>query len=359
MAQRDNKDSKENDVHRLDERTRKILQLLVRTHIMSGDPVGSRTLAESLEGKLSSATIRNVMAELEETGYLVQPHTSAGRVPSEKGYRFYVDNLADSGGLSRADVQMVTEALAESDTPEELMLRASYVLSIMSNNVGIVIAPPLAANQLKHIEFLDLGGGRILVIFVSKSGLLQKAAIRVSDEYRQEELDRAGRFLVERFNGRTLTEIRNELLEMMEEERQKFGRMLALLRAWNETLGSETEAVVGDVYVQGATNIINQPEFADIDRMREIFGMFEERSRLVKILNECIASNPLDGVRIAIGSELGVPSMRDFTVITSSYAARENTVGFLGIIGPTRMEYERGISIVGYLGRLVGERIHA
>jgi len=347
------------DAHGFDERTQELLRLLIRTYITSGEPVGSRTLSKSIDGKLSPATIRNIMADLEDAGYLMQPHTSAGRVPSDKGYRFYVDNLQDSGRVSKASERMITKMLAESDTLEELMWRVSYVLSAISKNVGIVIAPPLAATELKHIEFLDLGDGKILVIFVSKSGLLQKKAIRVSDRYSQEELDRAGRFLVEKFTGKTLTEIRDQLVRMMEAERLIYGRMLDLLRTSDETLQAETEPAPETVFVQGTANMLNQPEFADIDRVRKLVQMFEEKSRLVKILNECIFSNPLDGVRIAIGSELGIPAMRDFTVITSSYGSRDSTVGFLGIIGPTRMEYERGISIVGYLGRLVSERINA
>ena len=324
---------------------------------MSGEPVGSRTLSKFIDGKWSPATIRNVMADLEDGGYLTQPHTSAGRVPSEKGYRFYVDNLPDSVRLNRSSERLIMRMLEDSDTPEELMSRVSHLLSTISKNVGIVIAPPLAATELKHIEFLDLGDGKILVIFVAKSGMLQRKLIRVSEEYPQEELDRAGRFLVEKFAGKTLTEIRNELLRMMEAERSLYGRILDLWRTWNEALNAETQP--DSVYVQGAANILGQPAFVDVERMKDLFQMFEEKGRLVKILNECIGSTPLDGVKITIGSELGVPSMRDFTVITSAYASRNNTVGSLGIIGPTRMEYERGISLVMYLSRVVGERINA
>jgi heat-inducible transcriptional repressor len=144
---------------------------------------------------------------------------------------------------------------------------------------------------------------------------------------------------------------------MMQAERMLFDRMLSLLRAWGDSL--DAEGNVDGIYLQGTSNILNQPEFADVERMRMLFQMFEEKGRLVKILNECISSNPPDGVTIAIGSELGIPTMRDFTFITSSYASSDRTTGFLGIIGPIRMEYERGISIVGYLGRIVGEMINA
>ena len=345
------------DARQLDERPREILKLIIRSYITSGEPVGSRTLSKSLAWKLSPATIRNIMADLEEAGYLTQPHTSAGRVPSEKGYRFYVDNLADSGKVSRSDERYISRTLGESETPEDIMLRTSYLLSTISQNVGIVIAPPMAATVLKHIEFLDLGDHRIMVILVSKTGLLQRKVVRVSDHYTQDELNKAGNYLVDQFAGKTLIEIRNELLGKMHAERLLFDRMLSLLRTWSESLDIQT--TVDGIYVQGTSNILNKPEFADVERMRMLFLMFEEKGRLVKILNECISSNPPEGVRIAIGSELGIPDMRDFTVITSSYASSDSTIGFLGIIGPTRMEYERGISIVNYLGRVVGKVINA
>lgn len=341
----------------LEDRNRDILRLIIRSYVTTGEPVGSRTLAKSMDWKFSPATIRNIMADLEEDGYLAQPHTSAGRIPSEKGYRFYVDHLADSGKITKSDERYISRMLAESDSPEDVMARASMVLSTISKNVGIVIAPPMGATILKHIEFLDLSDGKILVLFVSTSGLVQRRLIRVGERYTQEELDKAGRYLVEKFSGKTLTDIRNELLRMMQAERSLFDRMLSLLQTWGETW-SEPATTEG-IYLQGTTNIINQPEFADVERMRMLFQMFEEKGRLVKILNECIASNPLEGVKIAIGSELGIPDMRDFTLITASYTSSGRTTGFLGIIGPTRMQYERGISIVEYLGRLVGEMINA
>jgi len=341
----------------VDERPREILKLIIRSYITFGEPVGSRTLSKVMDSKLSPATIRNIMSDLEDAGYLTQPHTSAGRVPSEKGYRFFVDNLAESGKLSKSDERYIGRMLAESETPEDVMARASYVLSTISKNIGIVIAPPMASTILKHIEFIDLGEGKVLVILVSKAGLLQRKLIRVADRYTQEELNRAGNYLVEQFAGRTLTDIRNDLLKKMQAERMLFDRMLSLLQAWSGTL--ESDANPDAIYLQGTSNILSKPEFADVERMRELFQMFEEKGRLVKILNECISSSPPEGVKIAIGSEMGVPGMRDFALITASYAAADNTTGLLGIIGPTRLEYERSISIVGYLGRVIGEMINA
>jgi len=341
----------------LDERPREILKLIIRSYVNSGEPVGSRTLAKSMDWRLSPATIRNIMADLESEGYLEQPHTSAGRIPSDRGYRFYVNHLADSSKVSKSAERYINRLLSESDTPEELMSRASLILSTISKNVGVVIAPPMGATILKHIEFVDLSDGKILVVFVSKTGLLQRRLIRIAERYTQEELDKAGRYLVEKFSGKTLTEIRNELISLMQFEQSLFDGMLALLRTWSETVREEASS--DSIYLQGTSNILNQPEFADVERMRMLFQMFEEKGRLVRILNECISNRAQDGVTIGIGSELGVPDMRDFTLIASTYASNDRKMGFLGIIGPTRMEYERGISLVSYLGRRVSEMINA
>src|SRR5262249_20913081 len=158
------------------------------------------------------------------------------------------------------------------------------------------IAPPMGSTVLKHIEFVDLADGKILVVFVSKAGLLQRKLIRVGERYTQDELDKAGRYLVDKFSGKTLTEIRNELLRLMQFERSLFDRMLALLRTWSETLREEASS--DSIYLQGTVNILNKPEFADVERMRVLFQMFEEKGRLVKILNECISNNPPEGVTI-------------------------------------------------------------
>src|SRR3989454_10281280 len=276
------------DGRELDSRARDILKLIIRSYVNSGEPVGSRTLAKSMDWKFSPATIRNIMADLEEEGYLAQPHTSAGRIPSEKGYRFYVDRLAESGKVSKSDERYINRMLADSETPENVMSRASVILSTISKNVGLVIAPPMGATILKHIEFVDLGEGKILVVFVSTTGLLQRKLIRVGERYSQEELDKAGRYLVEKFSGKTLTEIRNELLRLMQFERSLFDGMLALLQTWSETLREEESS--DSIYLQGTSNILNQPEFADVERMRMLFQMFEEKGRLVRILNECISN---------------------------------------------------------------------
>lgn len=345
----------------LDDRSGEILKIIIRSYVSSGQPVGSRTIAKILDWKLSPATIRNIMADLEDAGFLAQPHTSAGRVPSEHGYRFYVDSLVDAGRMSRSDQIYVNQTLAKGRSPEDLMAKASLLLSNISKNVGIVIAPPIHLTVLKHIEFVDLGDNKILVILVSQTGVVQRKLIRMSEKHSQDELNRAGKYLEEEFSGKNLIQIRAELVQLMKQDRMQYDRMLASLTAlWRNTL-LETDQDSSDsaVYVQGAANILNQPEFTDIERMRLLFQMFEEKGRLVKILNECIIAAPASGVNIAIGSEVGIPGVHDFSVIAAPYFSGDSAAGFIGIIGPIRMEYDRGIVIVGYVGKVFGEMMSA
>ncbi len=333
----------------LGERGREILQLIIGYYISSGEPVGSRTVSKAMNQRLSPASIRNIMADLEEAGYLIQPHTSAGRVPSDSAYRFFVDCLGKSAKPTRSDTAYINKALAEANTPEHMMSTASYLLSDICRTVGIVVSPPLDTSMLQHIEFVRLGEDKILVIMVSESGLLQQKLIRVAEPYTQDELTRAGNYLVERFSGRTLPEIRRLLVRMMRAERMRYDRMMrSLLESWSRSL-DEPEETSETVYIQGTGNILTKIDLSNIERMRELFCVFEEKGRLVKILNECLPSDPEEGVKIRIGSELGAPCMRDFTIITSPYRQKDRTAGYMGIIGPTRMEYRKGISVVGYL----------
>ena len=345
----------------LKDRPREILGLIISSYIGAGEPVGSRTISKVIGNRLSPATIRNIMADLEDAGYLSQPHTSAGRVPSEKGYRFYVDCLGQSPKPSRNDEAYINKVLAGATTPEEMMSTASYLLSDICQNVGIVVAPSMESSVLQHIEFVRLDESKILVILVSKPGLVQQKLIRVSDPYTQEELTCAGNYLVEKFSGRTLPEIRCELVEMMEEEWVRYDRMMrSLLESWSRSLAeSEADVLTESVYVQGTGNILAQVDLSDIERMKELFRVFEAKGRLVKILNACLPSRPDEGVKIMIGSELGAACMKDFTLITSPYFQKDSKPGFMGVIGPSRMEYRRGISVVGYMARVFGRMIHA
>ena len=297
------------------------------------------------------------MADLEEAGYLTHPHTSAGRVPSEKGYRFYVDCLGSQARPTRSAEAAINKALDEATSPEEMMSRACHLLSDICQNVGIVISPPIELSVFQHIEFVRIDDTKVLLILVSQAGLLQQRLIHLSEPYTQEELTRAGNYLVEKFSGSTLPQIRRELIRMMRQERLLYDRLLAnLVRSWSCTL-DESEPASESVYVQGTGNILSKLDLSDVGPIEELFQLFEEKGRLVKILNACLPPEPEEGVQIMIGSELGPSCMKDFTLITSPYLQGAGAAGFVGVIGPTRMEYRTGISVVGYLAEVFSRRI--
>jgi heat-inducible transcriptional repressor len=340
-----------------DDREKEILAAIVRTHIATGEPVGSFALAKRSSERLSSATMRSICAELEDEGYLTHPHTSAGRVPTDKGYRYYVDNLMGSTKISRSDVARINERLLGEDSlasPEKLMERTSRLLSQLSDNVGIVVPPPITQDVLHHIEFVRLSDARILVITVSSAGRVQDRVIRSDEDFSQEELNSTSRYLIENFHGCTLVDIRDELVRRMSEEKalyDTFLRCAVVLCSQSLQEGDQP-----DVFIEGASNIITKRDFADNERMRALFRMFEQKSRIVKILNECIAnaqSEAFAAVGVRIGSENRLSDLRGCTVIASPcFYFGGNAVGSIGVVGPTRIEYDRLISIVDYIAKL-------
>ncbi|HKP14178.1 MAG TPA: heat-inducible transcriptional repressor HrcA [Blastocatellia bacterium] len=337
-----------------DDRKREILAAIVRAHVATGQPVGSLSLSQQSSERLSSATIRNICAELEDEGYLTHPHTSAGRMPTDKGYRFYVDNVIRSTRLSEPDAARINEYLLDEETltsPERLMERTSRLLSQLSDNVGIVVSPSIAKDILHHVEFVRLPDGRILAITVSSAGRVQNRLIRVEGDFTQDELNRTGRYLTENFRGWTLNEIRDELLRRMSEEKALYDQLLrnaVLLCSQSLQEGDQP-----DVFIEGASNIIAKPGFMDGEHMRALFRMFEEKSRIVRILNECIESAECEAVAVRIGSENRLADLHGCAVIASPcFYAGGGAVGSLGVVGPTRIEYERLISIVDYIGKL-------
>ena len=346
-----------------DPRGQAVLSAIIREHLATGEPVGSRTISERFAhaSGWSAATIRNVMAELEETGLVEQPHTSAGRVPTDKGYRFYVDHMLGEARLSKADLAAINSILGTPQgeaggVPDRLMEKTSHLLSALTENVGIVVSPSLADNRLQHIEFVPLADNRILVVLVSTSNIIHNKIIRIDEDLSQAELERTARYLNTEFSGKSLLVIRAEILELMREEKALYDKLLrnAILLCERSLEGEE--ATTGDVYVDGASNILTKPDFADVERMHELFRMFEEKSRLIKILNECVARDqafPGD-VHVVIGREHATPSMQNCALITAPYRIGSGgTVGALGVVGPMRMEYGRMMTVVNYVARCV------
>ena len=350
----------------LDSRAEILLAALIKEHLVTGEAVGSRVLSDRFAHGYgwSPATIRNVMSELEEAGFVDQPHTSAGRVPTDKGYRYYVDNMLGEARLSRSDLNAIDHLFSASDidlssSPDRWMETASHVLSALSQNVGIVVSPSLADNRLKHIEFVQLPDKRILVVLVSTASIIHHKVIRVSDEFTQDELDRTARYLNAEFSGKSLMTIRAEIVERMKEEKALYDRLLqnAVLLCERSLEGEETTG--GEVYVDGASNILTKPDFDDIERLRDLFRMFEEKSRLIKILNECVHEHPYSGdVHVVIGREHPTDSMRSCALITAPYqVGQSGGVGTLGVVGPMRIEYARIMAMVNYMARLIEHRL--
>lgn len=336
------------------ERFREILHWVIATFIVTGKPVGSRSIARHSREQLSAATVRNIMANLEEMGYLQQPHASAGRVPTDKAYRFYVDYLITRQVLSQRDRVLIERDLRVDDSAEHLMARASQVLSRISRNVGIVVAPPISRVALEHIHFTKLVDNRILVILVSRSGIVQNRVIHYGEEVFQTELDQAARYIVEHFKDRTLIEIRHQILKMIKQEQALYDKFMQQVITLSTKAFSDPEnSLDSDVYLDGASNLIKTPEFSDINKMKLLFETIEQKNRLADLISRCIDGDTQE-VRITIGAENALPGIEDCTLITSRYVVDDNTHGSLGILGPTRMEYARAISLVDYVARLFG-----
>ena len=346
-------------------RSRAILAAIIQEHLNTGEPVGSRTISERFEraAGLSSATIRNVMGELEDAGLVEQPHTSAGRIPTDQGYRFYVNHLLGAAEINREDREAIDNFLQISlvggpRSPEWLLERASQALSALSKNVGIVVSPAPSDNRLQHIEFLRLADHRILVLLVFVPNLIQHKIIRFEEDLSQSELERTARYLNGEFSGKSLRTIRTEIIELMREDKALYDKLFRNAILLCEGSLSVPDNETGEVYVDGTSNMLDQPAFTNTERMRDLFRAFEEKSRLVRILNECLeqgvaASGP---VHVSIGRENIRPFMQNCAVITTPYRFNPQdaqALGTLGLVGPVRMEYARMMALVEYTARLL------
>jgi heat-inducible transcriptional repressor len=345
----------------LDSRGQVILTAIINEHFVTGEPVGSKVLADRFANAsgMSSATIRNVMGELEEMGMLEQPHTSAGRVPTDAGYRYYVDNLLGVLSISDDDLFTIGEELGirntePFDTPDRLLERTSHLLSALSNNVGIVVSPSLADDRLQHIEFVNLTDNRVLVVLVSTPNIVHHKIIRLNTAFTREELDRTANYLNSEFSGKSLAEIRVEILRLMHEERTLFDKLLqTAVILCSQSIESEEDRM-GEVFVDGTTNILTKRDFADLERLRELLQAISEKSRLMQVLTECIGRGGVSSgdVQVVIGSENRTPTLQNCSLISAPYRIGDGTaVGTLTVLGPTRIEYARMISIVSYIAR--------
>jgi heat-inducible transcriptional repressor len=335
------------------ERNKRVLQAVIDSYIASGLPVGSTVLVKKYDFGVSSATLRNIMAELEELGYLTHPHTSAGRIPTDLGYRYYIDSLISiEKDTDDFGDQLRNAPPLHGDDLHELMEEASRFLASLSQCAGVVVAPLEPEVRYKHIEFIRLRGSQVLIIFVTASGIVQNKLIELDEGIRQQDLNQFSAYLGDEIANWTLPEVRQRLIEKLREDKLIFSQLMEeTVRASQEVKDRENEMV----YIGGASQMLENPDFATVDKMRALFKAFEDKYKLLKLLDRSAAAA---GIKVFIGSENPYFEMQGCSMVVSGYKAGANVVGTLGVIGPTRMKYRQVIQVVDYtaLSKLLGER---
>jgi len=329
------------------EREREILTAIVETFIATGEPVGSRTLARANREGLSPATIRNVMSDLADSGFLEQPHTSAGRVPSTEAYRYYVEQLSGKARLSNNDENIIQESFHGVADVQEFMERTSHVLSLISRNVGVAVAVGGPKNALEHVYFSRLGDQKVLAVLVTRSGLVRDRVLRL--DLPQSDLDAAAHFLNENFRGWTMEAMRVELARRLEQERSEYDRLMASVEQLYKQGALAADDGAQTVYVEGAANLVAGEQ--DRERLQELLKTLEEKQKIVGLLSSYLDAKQ-ESVRVVIGLDQTLPSMRNFVLIGAPARVGGEVMGSLAVIGPTRIDYEHTMTAVSYIARL-------
>ena len=335
----------------LDDRAKILLKALVERYIADGQPVGSRTLSRASGLDLSAATIRNVMADLEELGLIVSPHTSAGRVPTPKGYRLFVDTMLTARPQGMGELSSEAHGQLQPDQPQRVIANAANILSSLSHFVGVVTAPR-KASVFRHIEFLRLGDKRVLVILVSPDGDVQNRVIFTAEDFSQSQLVEATNILNAHYSGLTIEEMRERLRSEVDQLRGDIATLMqAAVQAGGEAMAESSDQLV----LSGERNLLTVEDFSqDLGSLRRMFDLFEQKTLLMRLLD---GSSRADGVRIYIGGESQVVPFEELSVVSAPYEIHGKVVGTLGVIGPTRMAYDRMIEIVDITSRLVSNAL--
>ena len=333
----------------LAQRDRTILDAIVRDYIETAEPVGSKAISKKSDIHLSPATIRNIMSDLEDIGLITQPHVSAGRVPTETGLRFYVNSILELRPLADSEKRRIQNYLMDSSQEvEELLKTTSKMLAVVTEQAAIVSRPKSSATVFKHIEFIRMRDNLILMVLVTQAGLVQNKIIEIEDNLSQGELDRLTQYLNELLCDLTLDQLKQKVLEEMKKDKDDFDALLS--KALEISKQAFQEESVGEVYIEGRINLMRYPEFSQIETLRDLFRAFEEKNILIRLLEKSI--NAI-GIQIFIGSETQIDEMGGCSVITAPYTNGEYPIGTLGVIGPTRMNYDRVIPIVDYTARVI------
>ncbi|HET7186019.1 MAG TPA: heat-inducible transcriptional repressor HrcA [Terriglobales bacterium] len=330
-------------------REHEILTAIVESYIATGEPIGSRTLARINREGLSPATIRNVMSDLCDAGFLDQPHTSAGRVPTADAYRYYVDQLSGEAKLSPEDQGVIEGALHGVTDVQEFMERTSHVLSLISHGVGITLTSGGPKNALDHIYFSRLGDKKILAVVVMKSGVVRDRVLRMTSDLAQADLEIAARYINENFRGWTLTAVQSELERRIQAERSEYDRLMQSLEQLYKQGAIGAEEAPHGIYLEGASNLVTSEE--DRQRLRQLLQTLEEKQQVVQLLNAYLDAKQ-EAVRVVIGLEEAAPYLRNFVLIGAPARVGEEVMGSLAVIGPTRIDYQHTITAVSYIARL-------
>ena len=341
----------------LSERAQNLLRLLVESYIRDGQPVGSRILSREPGLALSSATIRNVMADLEELGFVTSPHTSAGRGPTDTGYRFFVDTLLKVQPRETAALGEIRRQLdAHRDSSKSLVASASQLLSNITQLAGVVTLPRAQQASITQVEFIALSENRVLVVLVFDGSEVQNRIIQLDRHYSADELRRAANFLNEILSGRTLNEARQEILRQLQDAREHLNRiMIDAITVAQQVFEAEQEPRI-DYMIAGETNLMGAAQLTNVEKLRRLFEAFNEKRDFLSLLDHSLRA---DGVQIFIGQESGFQVLDDCSVVTAPYSADNQVVGVIGVIGPTRMAYERVIPIVDMTAKLLGAALNS
>jgi len=331
-------------------REREILTAIVETYISTGEPVGSRTLSRANRESLSAASIRNVMADLADAGYLEQPHTSAGRVPTAQAYRFYVKQLTGEARLSPADQGLIQGSLQNVQDVQEFMERTSHVLSLLSHGVGVTISSASGQrNALEHVYFQRLADKKVLAVVVTRNGLVRDRLLRLSQDIAISDLDAAAAYINQNFRGWEMEAVRNEIARRLQQERSEYDRLMQSVEQLYAQGALAGEGAAQTVYVEGAANLVVTEQ--DKERLRQLLATLEEKQKIVDLLSAYLDVRQ-EAVRVVVGLEEAVPHLNNFVLIGAPARVGDEVMGSMAVIGPTRMDYEHTITAVSYIARL-------
>jgi heat-inducible transcriptional repressor len=342
----------------LNERSQQLLKLLVEHYIRDGQPVGSRTLSRDLGLNLSAATIRNVMADLEELGFVASPHTSAGRIPTNKGYRFFVDTLLKFQPLEDDKIAAIQTRFDEHTADHKaLVAAASQMLSSVTRLAGVVTLPRQSHSALSQIEFVPLSDNRVLAIMVVNGREVQNRILQLERHYSSDELRRASNYLNQEFGGKELNAVRDHLLSQLRQTREHLNEvMLDAIHLAQQVVSLPPMGGRMEYVMAGETNLMNFAELSNVEKLRRLFEAFTQQRDILHLLDQSLKA---EGVQIFIGQESGYTILDDCSVVTAPYTLDHEVVGVLGVIGPTRMAYERIIPIVDITAKLLGSALNS